>query len=103
MVKRFESNGPRVDKIYTVIKDPLTAMQVVGKSYSVTSIVCHKGDQNDPSGHYITLLRDSNSTGGTTVTIVTGVRLDTASKEDKNGYIFFLKEEWPSCQNKNLR
>ena len=95
VVKRFESNGPRVDKIYSAIKDPLTAVQVAGKSYSVKSIVCHTGDPNDPSGHYITLLRDSNSKTWwhCSDSVVTGVHLDTASKEAKNGYIFFLKQE----------
>ena len=95
VVKRFESNGLRVDKIYSAIKDPLTAVRVAGKSYAVKSIVCHTGDPNDPSGHYITLLRDSNSKTWwhCSDSVVTGVHLDTASKEAKNGYIFFLKQE----------
>ena len=95
VVKRFKSNRDRVDKLYTAIKDPLATIQVADKSYSVMGIVCHTGDPNKPSGHYITLLRDIGSDMWWLCndSIVTGVHRNVAVEEAKKGYIFFVKRE----------
>ena len=58
-------------------------------------IVCHTGDPNNPSGHYITLLRDIGSDMWWLCndSIVTRVNRNVAVEEAKKGYIFFVKRE----------
>ena len=93
-IKRFIPNGTRVKKISTPIRDPLSAIQVADKSYLVTAIVCHTGDPNTPTGHYINFFKDKQSDNWWRCndSVVSMVNASEVAEQAQKGYIFFVEQ-----------
>ena len=91
-IKRFKYDNGQVVKIYAGIKDPLEQVQISGRCYEVSAVVCHEG--HPTSGHYIALVRDKTNKDlwwHCNDAIVTAAQTAEACLKAKEGYLFFLQ------------